>query len=98
MQFLIRLTPSVRENIEYGNQKFKSIYSQRTSAERVYSRLLAITMQNPTVIGLQATENHCTIAHVTVLLVALAAHHMGYKDEIRYVKSFLPKLAGKPFL
>ena len=96
--FLIRLTPSVREKINYGTQKFKTIYNQRTSAERVYSRLLAITMQNPTVIGLQATENHCTIAHITVLLVALAAHQMGFIDEIRYVKSFLPKFAGKLFL
>jgi len=96
--FLIRLNPSVRENIGYGTQKFKALYNQRTSAERVYSRLLAITMQNPTVIGLQATENHCTIAHVTVLLVALAAHQLGYKDKIRYVKSFLPKFAGKLFL
>ncbi|MBN1272353.1 MAG: DDE transposase, partial [Candidatus Aminicenantes bacterium] len=86
--------PSVREKIEYGTQKFKLIYNQRTSAERVYSRLLAITMQNPTVIGLQATENHCTIAHITVLLVALTAHGLGFKDKIRYVKSFLPKFAG----
>ena len=96
--FLIRLTPSVREKIEYGTQKFKTLYNQRTSAERVYSRLLAITMQNPTVIGLQATENHCTIAHITVLLVALAAHRLGFKDKIRYVKSLLPKFAGKLFL
>lgn len=79
-------------------KKFKTIYNQRTSAERVYSRLLAITMQNPTVIGLQTTENHCTIAHITVLLVALTAHQMGFKDEIRYVKSFLLKFAGKLFL
>jgi len=33
-----------------------------------------------------------------VLLVALAAHQLGYKDKIRYVKSFLPKFAGKLFL
>lgn len=96
--FLLRLSPSVREKIDYGTQKFKTIYNHRTSAERVYSRLLAITMQNPTVIGLQSTMNHCTIAHVTVLLVALTAHNMGHKDKIRYVKSFLPKFAGKLFL
>ena len=96
--YLIRLTPSVREYIEYGTQRFKTIYNQRTSAERVYSRLLAITMQKPTVNGLRATQNHCTIAHITVLLVALAAHQMGFEDEIRYVKSFLPKFAGKLFL
>ena len=89
--YLLRLTPSVREKIDYGTKRFKILYNQRTSAERVYSRLLAITMQNPTVIGLQATKNHCTIAHMTVLLVALMAYRMGYKDKLRYVKSFLPK-------
>ena len=60
--------------------------------ERIFSRLLAISMQRPTVIGLAATKNHCTIAHMTVLLVALTAHRLGYEDKIRYVKSFLPNL------
>ena len=49
-------------------------------------------MQRPTVIGLAATKNHSTIAHMTVLLVALTAHRLGYEDKIRYVKSFLPSL------
>jgi hypothetical protein len=87
---LIRLTPSVREKIDYGTQTFKDAYNQRTSVERVFSRLLAISMQNPTVKGLAAVTNHCTIAHITVLLVALAAHRMGYDDKIRFVKSFVP--------
>jgi len=91
--FLMRLTPSVREKIDYGTERFKKRYNQRTSVERVFSRLLAITMQRPTVIGLQATQNHCTIAHITVLLVALTAHRMGYKDKIRFVKSFMPRFA-----
>ena len=63
--------------------------------ERIFSRLLAISMQRPTVIGLTATQNHCTIAHITVLLVALTAHRLGYEDKIRYVKSFLPHLTLK---
>ena len=91
--YLIRLTPSVREKIDYGSRRFKKKYNQRTSAERVFSRLLAITMQKPTVIGLQTIQNHCTIAHITVLLVALTAHRLGYIDKIRYVKSFLPRFA-----
>jgi len=49
-------------------------------------------MQPPTVSGLAAVKNHCTIAHMTVLLVALTAHRLGYEDKIRYVKSFLPNL------
>jgi hypothetical protein len=47
-------------------------------------------MQNPTVKGLRAVRNHCTIAHITVLLVALTAHKMGCEDKIRFVKSFVP--------
>jgi hypothetical protein len=87
---LIRMTPSIREKIDYGTQRFKEIYHKRTSVERVFSRLLAISMQNPTVKGLRAVRNHCTIAHITVLLVALTAHRMGCDDKIRFVKSFVP--------
>jgi hypothetical protein len=87
---LIRLSPSVREKINYGTQRFKNKYNQRTSVERVFSRLLAISMQKPTVKGLRAVRNHCTIAHFTLLLVALTAHRMGCKDKVRFVKSFVP--------
>jgi hypothetical protein len=87
---LIRMTPSIREKIDYGTQRFKEIYHKRTSVERVFSRLLSISMQNPTVKGLRAIRNHCTIAHITVLLVALTAHKMGCDDKIRFVKSFVP--------
>jgi len=90
--YLVRLNPTVRDKIAYGTRRFKLLYNQRTSVERVFSRLLAISMQRPTVIGLAATKNHCTIAHITVLLVALTAHRLGYEDKIRYVKSFLPHL------
>jgi hypothetical protein len=90
--YLIRLSPSVRDQIAYGTRRFKLIYNQRTSVERIFSRLLAISMQRPTVIGLATTKNHCTIAHMTLLLVALTAHRLGYEDKIRYVKSFLPNL------
>jgi len=93
--YLVRLTPTVRDQIAYGTKQFKLVYNQRTSVERIFSRLLAISMQRPTVIGLTATQNHCTIAHITVLLVALTAHRLGYEDKIRYVKSFLPSLTLK---
>jgi transposase len=89
--YLLRLSPSIRDTIDYDAQHFKTIYNQRTSVERGFSRLLAIAMQNPTVVGLTATRNHCTIAHITMLLVALAAHREGFPDKIRYVKSFLPR-------
>jgi len=50
-------------------------------------------MQNPTLRGLQAISNHCTIAHIPVLLIALTAAKTGNKDKIRFVKSFLPNLS-----
>ncbi|MDH7514189.1 MAG: hypothetical protein QHH14_14695, partial [Clostridiales bacterium] len=40
----------------------------------------------------QATQNHCTIAHISVLLIALAAHCLGFHDKIRFVKTFVPNL------
>jgi hypothetical protein len=83
-------SPSIREKISYRTLTFKHVYYKRTSVERVFSRLLAISMQKPTVKGLTAVRNHCTIAHITVLLVALAAHRIGCEDKIRFVKSFVP--------
>lgn len=89
---LIRLEPSIRAEIEYGTTNFKELYNKRTSVERVFSRLLSIAMQNPTVRGYHANRNHATIAHIAVLLVALTAHKLGLKDKIRFVKSFVPNL------
>jgi len=88
--YLIRLTPSIREEIDYGSEEFKSLYNKRTSIERSFSRLLSIAMQNPTTVGLNATQNYCTIAHITSLLVALTAYRSGQKDKIRFIKSFVP--------
>ena len=87
---LIRLEPSVRKEVDYGTRRFKKLQNTRTSVEWVFSRLLSIAMQNPTVKGLKAISNHCTIAHITVLLVALTAWSSGQKDKIRFVKSFVP--------
>ena len=89
---LIRMSPSIREEINYGTQRFKKNYNKRTSVERVFSRLLAIAMQKPTIKGMRAVRNHCTIAHITVLLVALTAHRMGCEKKIRFVKSFVPNM------
>jgi hypothetical protein len=49
-------------------------------------------MQEPSVYGLNAVANHCTIAHITVLLIALTAAKMGHTDKVRFVKKFLPHL------
>lgn len=83
---------SIRRTIDYGSQEFKKIYNLRTGAERIFSRLLALSMQESTVKGLNATANVCTIAHITVLSVALTAVRSGQKDKIRFVKSLIPNL------
>lgn len=83
---------SIRQHIDYGSQTFKKLYNLRTSSERIFSRLLSILMQRPTVIGINATRNICTIAHITVLVIALAAAKTGHKDRIRFTKSFIPTL------
>jgi len=87
---LIRMEPSIRSEIGYDTQEFKELYKKRTSVERIFSRLLAIAMQNPTVRGYNANRNHATIAHISVLLVALTAYQTGQQDKMRFVKSFVP--------
>jgi len=89
---LIRIEPTIRSQIEYGTKEFKKLYRSRSSIERIFSRLLSLAMQDPTVKGLRAIKNHATLAHITVLLVALTAHKTGQKDKIRFVKSFVPNI------
>ncbi|MHC4459523.1 MAG: transposase [Planctomycetota bacterium] len=85
-----RIDDSIRKKIDYGSESFKKDANLRSSVERVFSRLLAICMQNPSVKGINAIANHCTIAHITVLLVALTAANSNFKEQIRFIKSFLP--------
>ena len=80
----------IRNQIDYGSESFKKDFNMRTGSERVFSRLLSICMQNAPVIGLKATANYVTIAHITVLLVAVTAVKSDMKDKIRFIKSFLP--------
>jgi hypothetical protein len=82
----------IRKQINYGSKEFKKVYDLRSGSERIFCRLLELAMQNPSVRGLRAISNHCTIAHITVLLVALAAARPGNKDKIHFVKSFLPNI------
>jgi hypothetical protein len=86
----IRLSPAVRSRIDYGSTEFTREYARRTNVERVFSRLLAIAAQQPTVRGLNATRNHVTVAHISVLLVALTAHRTGHPDKLRFVRTFVP--------
>ena len=86
---LIRLEPSIRAEINYGTENVKELYQKRTAVERIFSGLLSIAMQNPTVRGYHANRNQATLAHIAVLLVALTAHKSGQQDKIRFVKSFV---------
>jgi hypothetical protein len=83
---------SIRKTIDYASASYKKSYNLRTGSERLFSRLLTLCMQNPSVVGLAAIANHCSIAHITVLLVGLAAAKTGNKDKIRFLKKFLPFL------
>ena len=89
--YLWRRTESIRDTIPYGTAAFKEHYSRRTAVERIFSRLLAMTIQEPSVRGLASVRNHATISHIAVLLVALGAHQLGYSDKIRFVRTFVPQ-------
>jgi len=45
-------------------------------------------MKNPSVISFNAISNYVTIAHITVLLIALTAAKNDMKDKIHFIKSF----------
>ena len=92
---LIRMEPTIRSQIDYGTETFKKLYHSRTSIERIFSRLLSLAMQDPTVKGIRAIRNHATIAHIAVLLIALTAYRTGQKDKIRFVKSFVPNIMSQ---
>jgi hypothetical protein len=86
----IRIDQDIRSEIDYGSTSFKNDSKLRSGSERVFSRLLNICMQNPPVISINAVSNYVTIAHITVLLVALTAAKNNMKDKIRFIKSFIP--------
>ena len=87
---LVRVDEDIRTKIDYRSDSFKRDFNLRTGSERVFSRLLDICMQNPPVNGLKAISNYVTIAHITALLIALTAAKNNVKDQIRFIKSFLP--------
>ena len=90
--YLCRLTSTLRAQIPYGTQELQSHYNRRTAVERIFSRLLSITLQEPSVRGLTSVRNHCTIAHIAVLLVALAAQSLGHGDKARFISNLVPEV------
>jgi len=67
-------------------QRCESQNQRRESLLPVANHLHAKTIGR----RLNATANHCTIAHITVLLVALTAAQNDFKEQVRFIKSFLP--------
>jgi hypothetical protein len=94
--FLWRVSDSIRDQIPYGTPQFAEHYNRRSAVERIFSRLLTVTIQEPSVRGLASVRNHCTISHIAVLLVALAAHRYGHDDKIRFVSTFVPDFLCTP--
>jgi len=90
--YRLRLTPSLRSQIPCGSESFRQLYRERSAVERVFSRLLTVALQELTTRGLTSARNLCTIAHISVLLVALAAHGSGHPDQPALVRSFVPAL------
>jgi hypothetical protein len=86
----IDVDESIRAAIDYQSESFKRDFNKRTSSERVFSRLLSILMQKPSVAGITATANLCTISHITILAVAYFSSFVKEPNKIRFVKSFLP--------
>lgn len=81
---------SIRNSIDYNSKTFKKLYALRTSSERIFSRFLTFCMQSPSVKGLNAVSNVCTIGHITLLALALSAVKSGQKDKIRFIKRLIP--------
>ena len=88
----VRADDAVRKSIDYGSAEFKKLYSFRTTSERIISRLASLGMQSPSVRGLRAVSNWCSITHISLLLIALTAYRTDNKEQIRFVKNFLPNL------
>ena len=89
----VRIDKDIRTQIDYGSESSKKDFNLRIGSESVFSQLLSICMQDPPVVGLRATTNYVTFAHITVLLVALTAAKNDVTDKVRFIKSFLPNFA-----
>lgn len=91
-----RLDKSYRQSaINPKSPYFKKIYKLQSGSERGFSRLLELYMQYPSVTGLNAVTNHCTLAHITVLAIAIAAVKTDNPEKIRFIKGLLKILASR---
>jgi len=91
-----RLDKSYRQSaLTSKSPYFKKIYKLQSGSERGFSRLLELYMQHPTVTGINAVSNHCSLAHITVLAIAIAAVKTNNPKKIRFIKGLLKTLASR---
>lgn len=90
-----RIDKSYRAScIDPKSEYFKNVYKFQSGAERGFSRLLNVYMQYPILTGLNAVANHCTLAHITILAIAIAAVKTNNPDKFRFVKGLIKELSG----
>jgi transposase len=89
----VRVDKSYRDTaISPKSEHFKKIYKMQSGSERGFSRLLNFYMQRPVLTGLTAVGNHCTLAHISILAIAIAAVKAKQKHRFRYVRGLLKHL------
>ena len=92
----VRLDKSYRlSSISPTSEYFKKIYKMQSGSERGFSRLLNFYMQQPMLTGLNAVSNHCTLAHISILAIAIAAVKAKQKSKIRFIRGLLKHLLNK---
>lgn len=84
-----------RRSIDPKSEYFRRIYRLQSGSERGFSRLLTFYMQRPMLTGINAVSNQCTLAHITILAIAIAAVKAKQKDKIRFIRGILKHLLLK---
>jgi len=75
--------------IKRDSKIWKDLYKERSSVERIFSRLQNETdMEEVTVRGLENVKIHVTLSMIAMLVVALVALMTGNEDRSRRIKSF----------
>jgi len=82
----------VRVDKSYGldaispkSEYFKKIYKMHSGDERGFFHLLSFYMQQPILTGINAVTNHCTLAHISILAIAIAAVKAKQNDKTKYI-------------
>ena len=82
-------------SIDSKSEYFRRIYNLQSGSERGFSRLLTFYMQRPILTGINTVSNQCTLAHITILAIAIAAIKADQKDKIRFIRGILKDLLQK---